>query len=1069
MFSRGTSELIDRLPSLDGLTGEWARRRLSSAYLDLLAAKELLRVEGHGETRDDIRRLVNALELYALRADGGDEHVAAAAFVAAEGLDISSSSASPEDLALLRIEAALLFVIGGFDANAAAITPSDELLAEGLKPGERWCLGRISDLLAQRAPSLDDPAVEEEIDRVDAIANALWRRIGAAVRSHHLWLRGDGESEESPGRGDLEELVSLLHEVPGAASAYAPQAHLAALLQRALRAMEGRALRRLRGIPGLAEYVDGTALRRPLLWPGAERYAATCLDALNRDAAVVVPTGSGKSAIAELAVVRGLSGGWCLYLAPTNALVGQIRRDLRPAVSRAGGEIRTFVGGGEYTTEETLSEAVSAGDVFVMTPEKCALALRQAPSAFEQLRLLVVDECHLIGAGGTRGVMVELVVAEILARAGGAATLLMSALVSNARELAEWLSAATGKESVAIEEPWRPTRTLRGVVGIEQDSFVAARAASEADLAARPHNVFRRQVQLSTMVGLQGAWATTGAADDFAVVGLPASVQAQFRVADPEGDVESWRNRAAEAVSVALARTGEHVLTFVPANKHEVITVARAIAAEGTDRTLDDQIEHLIALAEYELGAPSEVGELLRRGVATHSAAIIDEERRASELAFSGRSPSAPVIVATTSLAQGLNLPATVVVIAGTQIGQGGQGGGRTARDLLNAIGRAGRPFVANRSLALIVPSEAGLLPLNALPANVLSVARFIGLEDASTPLESHLLSLLRREPERLASLDSMTEEELAAFTYLPLSGDDLQLGENILERTLGHHQRRSEISPTNADTLEALRALGLEFLRRGETPRWLVNVAYVSGLDLRGIAAMYRVVARRESTPASVTAWASAMLTWIRELSWPARELFCALDDVPQPLLRGLRRGEEEAWEAFDEAATAYVGGHSLAAVGEAAFKVSREDGRRSSGDPLPKAIGLVRQMLSYRLSMAAGALYALFLSGIEQEDSALQIDEKALAALEALPLSLRVGCAPEHARLWARYGGTGRRVSHLLGRLRPVPGELETEAALRSWTRTQLTQLADETEVFVGLEDRERRALVATVARAT
>ena len=61
MFSRGTSELIDRLPAIEGLTSEWARRRLSSAYVDLLAARDLLQVEAHGQSRDDARRLINAL------------------------------------------------------------------------------------------------------------------------------------------------------------------------------------------------------------------------------------------------------------------------------------------------------------------------------------------------------------------------------------------------------------------------------------------------------------------------------------------------------------------------------------------------------------------------------------------------------------------------------------------------------------------------------------------------------------------------------------------------------------------------------------------------------------------------------------------------------------------------------------------------------------------------------------------------------------------------------------------------------------------------------------------------
>ncbi|MCL6479337.1 MAG: hypothetical protein K6T65_13170 [Peptococcaceae bacterium] len=37
-------------------------------------------------------------------------------------------------------------------------------------------------------------------------------------------------------------------------------------------------------------------------------------------AVVSMPTGSGKSFVAELAVSQAVGMGWCLYLAPTNAL-----------------------------------------------------------------------------------------------------------------------------------------------------------------------------------------------------------------------------------------------------------------------------------------------------------------------------------------------------------------------------------------------------------------------------------------------------------------------------------------------------------------------------------------------------------------------------------------------------------------------------------------------------------------------------------------------------------------------------------------------------------------------------
>lgn len=1065
MFSRGTSELIDRLPELDGLDPTWTRRRLSEAYLEILAARNLVDLRDQVEINRDVRRLVNALELYVVSRPLEDPHVPAAAFVAAEALELSGSRLAIEVQQSVLIEAGLLFVIAGFDANAAAVVGS---ISIELTPTSRMrALAAVVDLLRQAEPVAAATANDDGADRQVAITSAIWTAVHEAVRGHHAWLRGEGQQEHNPGPATLSELAETLTSVAGAASRYSAPFLFVRLLERVFEATERRSLRRLADIEGLDNYVALTVPGKPLLWPAAQIYAETCLPALDHHAAVAVPTGSGKSGVAELAVVRALSEGWCLYLAPTNALVGQIRRDLRDPVARVEGQLRTFVGGGEFTTEETLTEDVGRGDVFVMTPEKCALALRQTPDAFKTLRLLVVDECHLIGSGGSRGVTVELVTSEILARAPDVAVLLMSALVSNAVELAGWLETATGRLAVPIEEPWRPTRTLRGVVGIDRDSWVTARESAASAIVEKPNRVARYEVPLSTMVGLQGAWATTGAREDFAVLGLRARVEGQFRAKDPNGDVAGWRNRAAEAITTSLANAGEHVLTFVPANKHEVISVAREVASARPASAPSDEVRHLLELAEYELGELSEVATLLENGVATHSAALIDEERRATEQAFGGRAATAQVMVATTSLAQGLNLPATVVVIAGTKIGHGGEGGPRASRDLLNAIGRAGRPFVANRSVALIVPSNAALMSPTALPSSVLNAARFIGLEDAAVPLESQLLSLLRQNPEHLASLDAMTDEEIAAFTYLPISEGSDAAG--ILQHSLGFHQRRLDIGPPVDETLRALRQLGTNFLAAGQTPEWLVGVAYAAGVDLRAVAALYSAASTRPAEARSVSAWADTLIGWMRTMPAAARELLCPLGDTPEPLLRGLRTDDVEAWDRFSSAVGAYLGGGSLADIASVAFEAGTAGGRRSSGDPLPKAITLVRQVFSYRMSMAAGAVVAIVEAAQRNEDQTLALDADVIARLEHLPLSLRLGAGSDDARLWARYGFGGRRLAHLLARLRPVPPDVTAESALRAWTRGQLHALGEDFDALGALDDRERRAVVAAAATVT
>ncbi len=110
-----------------------------------------------------------------------------------------------------------------------------------------------------------------------------------------------------------------------------------------------------------------------------------------------MPTGSGKSFVGELAVSQSLHSGWVLYLAPTNALAEQIRGDLRLGLETLGTDILAFIGDQEYSTfsTDTVTQ-MQVNSVAVMTPEKCALALRLSPDAFASCSLVVFDECHLI-------------------------------------------------------------------------------------------------------------------------------------------------------------------------------------------------------------------------------------------------------------------------------------------------------------------------------------------------------------------------------------------------------------------------------------------------------------------------------------------------------------------------------------------------------------------------------------------------------------------------------------------------------------------------------------------------
>src|SRR5439155_4695357 len=65
---------------------------------------------------------------------------------------------------------------------------------------------------------------------------------------------------------------------------------------------------------------------------------------------VSIPTGSGKTLVAELAILNALRGdesGWGVYVTPSRALVSQVSNDLRRRLRDSGISVRTVIAGAE--------------------------------------------------------------------------------------------------------------------------------------------------------------------------------------------------------------------------------------------------------------------------------------------------------------------------------------------------------------------------------------------------------------------------------------------------------------------------------------------------------------------------------------------------------------------------------------------------------------------------------------------------------------------------------------------------------------------------------------------------
>lgn len=1084
MYGRGVQELLEALPHLSELDNEQAvRRLLSRAWLELAETRELgVTAEPDAEVAVRLRRLALALQVHSFLApDLSGDTMRAAAFVAAEALDIAREYEpdllAPQD----RIVTGLLYLIAGYDANAAVAVRGIQL-TEDLEATHRYALAALLAFLTG-VPLPATPAAQEPRLLHERVRELLWRELGDRVVGFVTWLR-DPRVQGGDDRdrlADLAEALQPTQDVIGLTLGNGDIDHLVWLVIRAIDAATARALRNVDPPPQLPEHFADFLVNRcriqPLLWPAAAAYARLALPGPSHSAVVAVPTGAGKSAVADLAIEHAATTGWILYLAPTNALVSQIRRQLRGDLP--GITIREFFGGAEYTTldGETLQN-LTANQVFVMTPEKCSLALRQSAEAFTTMSLCVLDEAHLLADDHGRGQLTELVLSEVLARAAGGQLLLMSALIANPEALAAWLTESHDKPTVVIQEPWRPTRTLRAVVGVEAQAVqsVAQPAAERLDrLPTRRRNV-KFDAPLAALAGLYGPWSTADETD-YALVRVAATIP--VNVTRPAGggeiriDIQSLTVRpTVEALAQLLGEREQKVMAFLPRSRHDSFTAAISMTGFGPVE-LHENVEALLLLASAELGLPSRLRETLEKGVGVHTSALLAEERRATELAFD--SDVARVLFATGTLAQGLNLPATTVIIGGTDIGYDPDQSRDERRDrervqLLNAIGRAGRARVAARSLALVVPTRLPVFDDQTPASSVLQRAEFLAEEDASTNLLSSLRDLLQRLLSSGVTLDDIRSSDHIALSYLAPAQNDDELSHRVLRGTWAAHQLR--IGDELDQVAQGIAELTAAAVSEGDVPTWASEAARRAAVPIplaAGLAAYMSTSDLASSPPNTVEGWSETLVAALRALPPSSVDLILVRDAFASTALRNLSSEDDDlrdaSFAALGASLTAWLRGKSLADVGGAIHASDRlTNPGRGQQDPLPRTLRTIEQGLGFGLTRAAGAMAAVIDLSVAAGDSA-PLPDRSQASLELLPIALRYG-AVGTALAFIRAGARPRVVAHLLARLAPDAPDGVGADELQTWAGQQISERMDELQDLQITES--ERALLQAFARA-
>ncbi|MAY21099.1 MAG: DEAD/DEAH box helicase [Erythrobacteraceae bacterium] len=402
------------------------------------------------------------------------------------------------------------------------------------------------------------------------------------------------------------------------------------------------------------------------LWPSQLDSAARSVDQRD-DLVVSLPTSAGKTRIAELCILRCLAEGKrIVFVTPLRALSAQTEATLQRTFGLLGKSISALYG--STGVSDADEDAIRTRHIVVATPEKLDFALRNDPSLIDDVGLLVFDEGHMIGLS-EREVRYEVQIQRLLKREDAAERRIvcLSAILPDGNQLedfANWLR--RDQPGGMVKNEWRPTRLRYGeVVWNGLSARLNLRVGQERPFVPRYFTGFVPPVGQRTKTFPK----------DLGELCLATA----------------WR----------LVEDGQTVLVFCPVRRHvepfakRIIDLHRRGALVSLLTVAPEALNTAMTLGAEWLGEDHPILQCLSLGVAIHHGALPTAYRKEVERLL--RDGVLKVTISSPTLAQGLNLSATAVIIHSLHRNRVRI----EAAEFKNVVGRAGRAFVDVEGLVL--------------------------------------------------------------------------------------------------------------------------------------------------------------------------------------------------------------------------------------------------------------------------------------------------------------------------------------------------------------------------------
>uniref|UniRef100_A0A0N4ZRT8 U5 small nuclear ribonucleoprotein 200 kDa helicase n=1 Tax=Parastrongyloides trichosuri TaxID=131310 RepID=A0A0N4ZRT8_PARTI len=433
---------------------------------------------------------------------------------------------------------------------------------------------------------------------------------------------------------------------------------------------------------------------------------------------ICAPTGAGKTNIAMLAIMKCIHDHCddfnninkadfkIIYICPMKALASEMTENFGKRLAPFELQVRELTGDTNLTKKE-----MDNTNMLILTPEKWDVISRKNNSSDDSggflnsnVKLMIIDEIHLLN--DDRGAVIEAIVARALRemvicqrkiRLVG-----LSATLPNYEDAADFLQVDKMKGLFVFDDRFRPVPLEMSFIGIKKQT--------------NPRNI----------VDNKSKQKENKNNEDFGkIVYKPSEGKTNL-------STEEVMDRVTYDKVRIFVEKRQQVLVFVHSRNatwklaetfREIASVKNELEEFLVENIYDS--EYVMAKKRVEKLKNNRLLELFCLGFGVHHAGMQKSERNLIEAMFLAGNIS--VLFCTATLAWGVNLPASAVVIRGTDVFDSSKGtmSDLSILDVQQIFGRAGRPqFNESVGYGVIVSHHA-------------KMNKYLAMLSHSTPIES--------------------------------------------------------------------------------------------------------------------------------------------------------------------------------------------------------------------------------------------------------------------------------------------------------------------------------------------